>query len=499
MKEEHDNKSPRRGEDIEGNCTMSRRHFLCAASTALGAAALMGCGQTKEKTLPPAPHSMEGSEEPAHGSKLKTHGSMTLRTVPTTGDKVSLLGYGCLRWFAVTDKNGKIDQEGVNRLVDHAIAHGVNYFDTAPAYCNGECERVTGIALNRHPRDKWFIAAKISNLSREQWTREATMQMYENSFKELMVDYIDFMLLHGIGMGGMEELEGRFLNNGMLDHLIEERKRGRIRNLGFSFHGDVKIFDLLLKFHDEGRYTWDFAQIQLNYVDWRHAQEEHSRNVNAEYLYNELAKRNIPAVIMEPLLGGRLANVHAHIAEELKARRPDKSIASWAFRFAGTHPHVLSVLSGMPVMEHLVENIETFSPLEPLSQEDMDFLEGTAQKFVRYPLIPCNDCKYCMPCPYGVDIPGVLSHFNRMVNTDSIPLDPSEADFGKKKRAFLVGYDRAVERLRQANHCINCGECLSKCPQKINIPRQLQRIDRFVEDLKQGREFDTKTNYLWSR
>ena len=118
---------------------------------------------------------------------------------------------------------------------------------------------------------------------------------------------------------------------------------------------------------------------------------------------------------------------------------------------------------------------------------------------MRYPLIPCNDCKYCMPCPYGVDIPGVLSHFNRMVNTDSIPLDPSEPDFRKKKRAFLVGYDRAVERLRQANHCINCGECLSKCPQKINIPRQLQRIDRFVEDLKQGREFDTKTNYLWSR
>ena len=244
---------------------------------------------------------------------------MTYRTTPTTGDKVSLLGYGCMRWFTLRDKEtGIIDQEGVNRLVDYAIEHGVNYFDTAPVYCDGECERVTGIALNRHPRDKYYIAAKISNLEPSTWSREETLKMYNNSFKELQVDYIDYLLLHGVGMGGMEEIEGRFLNNGVLDHLLEERKKGRIRNLGFSFHGDVKIFDHLLSWHDAGRYTWDFVQIQLNYVDWRHAQEEHARNINAEYLYGELAKRNIPSVIMEPLLGGRLANVHAHIAAILK-------------------------------------------------------------------------------------------------------------------------------------------------------------------------------------
>ena len=470
---------------------ISRRNFLKKLNTAtavIGVSSLIRC--TPEKS-PSA-----GAETPV---KSRKQGSMTLRTVPTTGDKVSLLGYGCMRWFALRNKEtGIIDQEGVNRLVDYAIQHGVNYFDTAPVYCDGECERVTGIALNRHPRDKWFIAAKISNLSKSQWSREETLKMYENSFKELQVDYIDYLLLHGIGMGGMEELEGRFLNNGVLDHLLEERKRGRIRNLGFSFHGDVKIFDHLLKLHDEGRYTWDFAQIQLNYVDWRHAQEEHSRNINAEYLYGELAKRNIPSVIMEPLLGGRLANVHGHIAEILKERRPDMSIASWAFRFAGTHPHVLSVLSGMPQMEHLQENIETYSPLEPLSQEDMDFLDSTAQKFVRYPLIPCNDCKYCMPCPYGVDIPGILNHFNKCVNTDSMPIDRDDPKYNQHRRTFLVGYDRAVPRLRQANHCIGCGECMPKCPQSINIVRQLQRIDRFVEDLKQGREFD-RTNYLWSR
>ena len=323
--------------------------------------------------------------------------------------------------------------------------------------------------------------------------------MYNNSFKELQVDYIDYLLLHGVGMGGMEEIEGRFLNNGVLDHLLEERKKGRIRNLGFSFHGDVKIFDYLLSLHDAGKYTWDFVQIQLNYVDWSHAQEEHARNINAEYLYGELAKRNIPSVIMEPLLGGRLANVHAHIAAILKQRRPDLSIASWAFRFAGTHPMVLSVLSGMPYMEHLKENIETYSPLEPLTQDDMDFLDSTAQKFVRYPLIPCNDCKYCMPCPYGIDIPGILLHFNKCINEDRMPVSSMESNYRELRRAFLIGYDRSVPKLRQADHCTNCGICVKKCPQRINIPKQMNRIDRFVESLKQGKEFDDKTNYLWSR
>jgi predicted aldo/keto reductase-like oxidoreductase len=472
---------------------IDRREFLRRFHTAMavvGAPALVGCQSEKQANT-----STEVSD-----SKPKKEGGMTYRTTPTTGDKVSLLGYGCMRWFTLRDKEtGIIDQEAVNRLVDYAIEHGVNYFDTAPVYCDGECERVTGIALNRHPRDKFYIAAKISNLEPETWSREETLKMYNNSFKELQMDYIDYLLLHGVGMGGMEEIEGRFLNNGVLDHLLEERKKGRIRNLGFSFHGDVKIFDYLLSLHDAGKYTWDFVQIQLNYVDWRHAQEEHARNINAEYLYGELAKRNIPSVIMEPLLGGRLANVHAHIASILKQRRPDLSIASWAFRFVGTHPMVLSVLSGMPYMEHLKENIETYSPLEPLTQDDMDFLDSTAQKFVRYPLIPCNDCKYCMPCPYGIDIPGILLHFNKCINEDRMPVSSMEPTYRELRRAFLIGYDRSVPKLRQADHCTNCGICVKKCPQRINIPKQMNRIDRFVEALKQGKEFDDKTNYLWSR
>ena len=166
---------------------------------------------------------------------------MTYRTSPTTGDKVSLLGFGMMRLPSVGGRSARegnedIDQEMVNELVDYAIAHGVNYFDTSPAYCRGKSEHATGIALNRHPRDKYFIATKLSNFSPTTWSREASIAMYRNSFKELQVDYLDYLLLHGVGMGGgMEEFENRYMKNGILDFLLEERKAGRIRNLGFSY------------------------------------------------------------------------------------------------------------------------------------------------------------------------------------------------------------------------------------------------------------------------
>lgn len=418
---------------------------------------------------------------------------MTYRTNPKTGEKVSLLGYGCMRWPDMSGGAGRnpdsdLDQETINRLVEYAIAHGVNYFDTSPAYCMGRSERATGIALKRFPRDTYFIATKLSNFAPSTWSREASMAMYLNSFKELQVDYIDYLLLHGVGMGnGMGDFEERYINNGMLDFLLRERETGRIRNLGFSYHGDVKVFDYLLSQHD--RYQWDFVQIQLNYVDWKHAKEVNTRNTDAEYLYSELEKRGIPAIIMEPLLGGRLSNVHDHIAAKLKERRPEASVASWAFRFAGSFSGVMTVLSGMTYMEHLQDNLRSFAPLDPLTDADKVFLEDTAQALLRYPTIPCNDCKYCMPCPYGLDIPGILLHFNKCINEGNMPSSSQDAGYRHARRAFLVGYDRSVPRLRQANHCIGCNQCVHHCPQNIDIPGEMQRIDQFVEILKQSREF----------
>lgn len=443
---------------------INRRGFLKIAGTAAamtGASCLTsGCGN-------PGTVSEKGE------------GTMSIRVNPKTGDKVSLLGYGCMRWQTVKDEDGKenIDQDSVNELVDYALAHGINYFDTSPVYLMGQSEQATAKALSRHPRSSYFLATKLSNFS--DWSRENSILMYKKSFENLSTDYIDYYLLHSAGNGGLDHFKERYEDNGLIEYLMEERKAGRIRNLGFSFHGNKKSFDYVLGLHD--KVHWDFVQIQLNYVDWTHASRG---NINADYLYSELEKRGIPAVIMEPLLGGRLAKVPDHIAERLKTRNPDASIASWAFRFAGSHPGVLTVLSGMTYMEHLQDNIATYSPLQLLSNDDFAFLEETADLIKEYPTVPCNDCKYCMPCPYGIDIPAILLHYNKCVNEGNIVTDKEGDSFKKARRAYLIGYDRAVPKIRQADHCIGCGQCTSHCPQNIRIPRELHRIARYVEDLK---------------
>ena len=457
--------------EIQDKHNINRRDFLkiVGISTASAAPLLSGCSSDKADGVAAGPLGEVPTDK------------MTYRTSPK-GEKVSLLGYGCMRWPTIPapEKGGNIiDQDAVNRLVDYAIAHGVNYFDTSPVYVQGWSEKSTGIALKRHPREKLIIATKLSNF--QNWTRENSIAMYKQSLKDLQTDYIDYYLLHSIGNGGIETFRARYIDNGMLDYLIEERKAGRIRNLGFSFHGTVDVFDEVLAMHDHVH--WDFVQIQLNYVDWRHAS---GRNVNAEYLYAELEKRGIPAIIMEPLLGGRLSNVPEHIMMRLKERTPQSSVASWAFRFAGSPEKVLTVLSGMTYMEHLQDNIRTYSPLVPLSDEEKDFLEETAQLMLKYPTVHCNDCKYCMPCPYGIDIPAILLHYNKCVNEGNLPKSQQDENYKEARRAYLVGYDRSVPKLRQASHCIGCGQCNSHCPQSIDIPKELHRIDQFVEQLKQG-------------
>lgn len=451
---------------------MKRREFLKIVGISTAATAAVAACTSKKGIL----SNESGSSEP--------QGDMTYREAPD-GSPVSLLGYGMMRLpMLVGDgTNQEINQDMVNQEVDYAIAHGINYFDSSPAYVQGKSEQSLSIALSKYDRSQYNVATKLSNFSDR--TKEGSIKMYKDSFVNLGVDVIDFYLLHGIG--SIADFEGRFHENGMVEYLMNEKSLGHIRNLGFSIHSDKETFDYMMGIHDSGEAHWDFVQIQMNYVDWNHASEHGFRSVAASYMYDELVRRGIRIVIMEPLLGGSLASVNEHIDYELKRREPEQSVASWAFRFCGTQEGIMTVLSGMTYMEHLIDNTKTFSPLKPLSKEELDLLEKIATQYVKYNLIPCTGCSYCMPCPYGLDIPAIFAHYNKCINEGNMVEDPEDDDYKRARRAFLIGYDRSVPKLRQASHCVHCRECVSHCPQHIGIPGQMTMIDNYVEALKRNK------------
>lgn len=402
------------------------------------------------------------------------------------GKKISLLGYGAMRlpttdgkhavpWQKEGYSDKAIDQELLNRQVKMLLDGGVTYFDTSPAYCRGESEAALGKALKAsgYARKDYVVATKLSNFAPQQYPLAACKKMFEDSLKFLQTDYIDNYLLHSIGNGGFKTFSRRYLENGALDWCAELRAKGRIRRLGFSYHGDPKAFKWCIERH--GTYKWDFVQIQMNYVDWRHAKEVNARNLDAKYLYETLAKLDIPVVIMEPLLGGRLARYNYALAQELTPLDPEATLAQWAFRFCGTHPKVMTVLSGMTRTEHIEENLVTFSPLKPCRANELAALERAAQRMLALNTIPCNSCNYCMPCPYGLDIVSLLQFRNSVLTAKTMP----------SAKEVLKAYAKAVpEELRRADHCTGCGRCTPHCPQMIDIPREIAAIDEWIDALK---------------
>lgn len=459
---EKDNKITRR-EALKGL-------FFAGMGLAAGGPVLRALGTEDAAASVPAPWT-----EAPDGSRIDA------RTWDKMGETLGMLGLGCMRLPTVGGGGGgfgrrqPLDQDAVNAMVDYAISHGVNYFDTAPAY--GESEVVTGKALARHPRSSFRIATKISNMGGGRPTLEAGKQMFETSLKNLQVDYIDFLLLHNLQ--NIEGYNSRFRDNGLFKWLLEQKAKGRIRHLGFSFHGTNADLPALVDLYD-----WDFVQIQLNYADWKEMSRGwggSSGTTSSEYLYNYLADRGIPVLVMEPVKGGALANVSEGVAAVMRERHPELTPAANALTFVGSLPGVMVTLSGMSNMAQLKENVSLFTGFKPFDRQEHAFMLTVADLYKSKGQIPCTACAYCMPCPAGVDIPGNFKVFNSASDA-LLSLDNTRKDLADKRRAFLELYHGQPAAVR-ADACVQCNACLPKCPQHISIPQHMKRISELVAKL----------------
>ncbi|MCL2126751.1 MAG: aldo/keto reductase [Treponema sp.] len=363
---------------------------------------------------------------------------------------VSLLGYGIMRMPAAIEGRRIIDREKGAGLIDYALDRGVNYFDTAYNYHGCTSEEFTGWALSRHKREKFYLATKMPVWMLQ--TREEMRAIFAEQLRKCRVDFFDFYLIHNFSSKNLEMEE----KLGVYEFLRQKKEEGRIRRLGFSMHDTLPVLEAVL-----GKYDWDFAQLQINYMDWE--------ALNAKALYEAVSKRGLPVIVMEPVRGGALAG---QLCEESRAvfgrRSPERSAASWAIRFAANLPNVLTVLSGMSSLEQLQDNISTLSPLQALNDEEYGVIAQAMEAYRRHAPIPCTACRYCMDCPFGVDIPGLFALYNRHHN---------------RGKTVYLGLDyRAIGEDHQVHHCKKCGKCARQCPQSLDIPRLLEMTGAFVRE-----------------
>lgn len=417
-------------------------------------------------------------------------GPVTRHRHPRTGVEVSAFGYGCMRLpmlpNATSPRGTEVDEEKAFALIDHALACGVNYFDSAYFYHKGVSESVMGRALSRHPRESCLIATKMPGRVIESLAQ--AKEIFEGQLKKCRANYFDFYQLHAVM--GVPSYKKVYEELGVLDYLLEKREQGVIRHLGWSFHGDSEALEYLLA----QPVNWDYAMLQLNYHDLMHElvmPEKRKQIIGlarqpapARWMYEKVRDAGIPIVVMEPLLGGRLARLSKKARAPLDAIRPDLTPAAWAFRYAATLPGVLTVLSGVTQMEYLEENMRTFAPLEPFTPEESRALENALKLFLTQESLSCTTCGYCMPCPYGIDIPAVFSHYNRSLDLEIYPRDSQSADYPKLRKAWLADHDRHVPELRQAARCTGCGKCVEACPAMIDIPAEMARLGKMTEKLR---------------
>ena len=357
------------------------------------------------------------------------------------GKKLSLLGFGAMR--LPVDAQQQIDEPQVQRMVDMAIAGGVNYFDTAYPYHNGRSEVVLGRALSRHPRESYYLADKYpGHQIASKYDPAAT---FAEQLERCGVEYFDFYLMHNVYGNSLQTYLDPDL--GIVDYFIEQKKQGRIRHLGFSTHGSLECMETFLKRYGE---HLEFCQIQLNYLDW--TLQDAKGKV-------ELLKRyNIPVWVMEPLHGGKLANLSESDMAKLSPLAPGAKATDWAFRWLQGIGEVKVILSGMSALEQMEQNIATFAERKPLNDAQTEAILEIAEGMKNS--VPCTACRYCCEgCPKGLDIPAILAHYN---------------DFRFAPTFTVV---MAVESLAEGKapaDCVACGKCARTCPQGIDIPEAMR-------------------------
>lgn len=371
------------------------------------------------------------------------------RMIPALGKEISRLGYGGMRF----PKNGdEVDMDAAVQLLRKAYEMGINYFDTAMVYHKGESEKIFGKAFEPYPRDSYLIADKMSI-----WLcsdEEDMKARFYNQLKTLKTDYIDFYLVHSLNRNHYKKVKDLHC----VEFLQQMKQEGRIKHLGFSFHDTYQVFTQILN-----DYTWDFVQIQLNYLDWH--------NQGAEQLYRELERRNLPVMVMEPVRGGYLATIDSERAKPFLELEPQRSIASWAIRWVESLPQVAVVLSGMSDLQQLEDNVATMTNFEPMNEQELAAIDRVVEEIRKVNEIPCTGCRYCMDCPMGVDIPEIFSIYSQY------------KIFGKEK-AFVQDYEEVVEHGNGAEHCVRCMACTTKCPQMIAIPDKLEMIAKLYAQKK---------------
>ena len=355
------------------------------------------------------------------------------------GKSLSKLGFGAMRFPQFGEGWGMpINYEEALPLIEHAIANGVNYFDTAYVYHGGDSEKFLATALAKYPRDSYYLADKFNLAAQSDYRIQFAEQL-----ERLQTDYIDFYMCHGISDTNIDG----YLKQGAIEYFQEEKAKGSIRNIGFSFHGSPDILRQTV-----AHYEWDFAMIQLNYFDWFH--------VNGRENYNTLKENNISIMVMEPVHGGLLASLTPEGNALLKEAEPNRSIASWALRFILSLSDVKVILSGMSSMEQVVDNLAIVKECKPLSDTEMKLLEKASTMFFQTIGATCTDCRYCTDCPKDLNIPFLLHCYN---------------DY-KASGEWRLNRLKALPKEKQPGACTACGICVGQCPQNLDIPKLMAEM-----------------------